>query len=128
MEDASTKAQEREWLKPFQIKPGQVLNPVGRPKGSRNKLGEAFVEALQADFNQHGTAAIVKVREEKPDAYLKVIASILPKDVNLNVTALDGLSDDDLLDTIASVRALATQLGISQIGSRSGVEAQEKPH
>jgi len=128
MEDASTKAQEREWLKPFQIKPGQVLNPVGRPKGSRNKLGEAFVEALQSDFNEHGAAAIVKVREEKPDAYLKVIASILPKDVNLNVTALDGLSDDDLLDTIASVRALATQLGISQIGSRSGVEAQEKPH
>ena len=68
----------------------------GRPKGSRNKLGEQFVEALQADFEEHGKKAIEIVRAEKPDQYLKVIASLLPRDVNLTVNEFEGKSDDDI--------------------------------
>src|SRR5258706_14779714 len=30
--------------------PGVSANPKGRPKGSRNKLGEAFLSDLQADW------------------------------------------------------------------------------
>jgi hypothetical protein len=59
------------------FKPG---NP-GRPVGARHKLGEAFLEAMYADFKDHGVMAIVKVRDEKPDQYLKVVASILPKEL-----------------------------------------------
>ena len=36
----------------------------GRPKGSRNKLGEQFLEALTQDFTEHGQQAIVACREE----------------------------------------------------------------
>jgi hypothetical protein len=84
-----------------QFKPG---NP-GRPKGSRNKLGEAFIEAMHEDFEAHGVAAIVKVREEKPDQYLKVIASILPKDLNINVNQMDGMTDDELIERISALDA-----------------------
>lgn len=90
-------------LKPFQ--PGQSGNPKGRPVGARSKLGEAFLEAMHNDFNEHGVAAIVKVREEKPDQYLKVIASILPKDLNVNLNPMDQLSDDELLERIRSLDA-----------------------
>lgn len=55
----------------------------GRPKGARAKLGEAFLQAMQADFAQHGIAAVEAVRTEKPDQYLKVIASMLPKEIDL---------------------------------------------
>lgn len=79
----------------------------GRPKGARNKLGEAFLEALNDDFQQHGVAAIQVVRAEKPDQYLKVIASLLPKDHNININNADDLSDAELAERI---RALATQL------------------
>jgi len=73
-------------------------NP-GRPKGSRNKLGEAFIEALHDDFNEHGVAAIQVVRAEKPDQYLKVIASLLPKEMNLNVAEqFSEMTDDELTD------------------------------
>lgn len=68
-------------LEPYAFKPGQSGNPSGRPPGSRNKLGEAFIEAIYLDFQEHGAATIVKVRDEKPDQYLKVVASILPKEI-----------------------------------------------
>lgn len=66
-------------LTPFA--PGQSGNPAGRPKGARSKLGEAFIKAMLEDFEVNGVEAIVKVRDEKPDQYLKVIASILPKEI-----------------------------------------------
>ena len=48
----------------------------GRPKGSRNKLGEEFVSAMYADFLEHGVAAIERMREEDPTAYVRVISSL----------------------------------------------------
>jgi hypothetical protein len=80
------------------FEPGKSGNPVGRPKGARSKFGEAFLEAMLADFQQHGVAAIEQVRQEKPDQYLKVIASLLPRDVNLRdlTDDTDDMSDDEL--------------------------------
>lgn len=78
----------------------------GRPKGARAKLGEAFIEALHEDFQEHGVAAIQVVRAEKPDAYLKVIASLLPKDVNLNINDQFGeMSDEELIERIRELDA-----------------------
>ncbi len=92
-----------------------IVPPVspGRPKGARNKLGEAFVEALHDDFIEHGVAAIQVVRAEKPDQYLKVIASLLPKDVNLNFNDNSEMTDDELAQR---VRDLAAQLSPFLIG------------
>lgn len=70
--------------KPAQDEKGRFISGNiggGRPKGARTKLGEAFLEAMYADFTEHGAATIVKVRDEKPDQYLKVVASILPKEI-----------------------------------------------
>lgn len=86
--------------------PFQKGQAPGRPKGSRNKLGEAFLEAMHADFEQHGTAAIVEVRETKPDQYLKVIASILPKDLNVNVNNMGDLTDDELRQRIRDLESV----------------------
>ena len=40
-----------------QFEPGQG----GRPRGSRNKLGEDFINALADDFAKHGAVAIERV-------------------------------------------------------------------
>lgn len=68
----------------------------GRPKGSRAKLSEAFLSALCDDFAVHGRNTIERVRVEKPDAYLKVIAAILPRQIEVKADAFEGVSDDEL--------------------------------
>jgi hypothetical protein len=86
--------------------PGQSGNPAGRPKGARSKLGEAFIEELHKSFLANGPEAIQRVIDDKPDQYLKVIASLLPKDVNLSLTDnLSELSDDELLGEIRKLHA-----------------------
>lgn len=91
------------------FKPGQSGNPAGRPKGSRNKLGEAFLEALHEDFEANGKSAIELCRVEKPDAYLKVIASILPKQAEIKIDNYEHMDDGQLRAALsAALRDLAT--------------------
>ena len=78
----------------------------GRPKGSRNKLGEAFLEALAEDFAEHGPAAIVACREEKPTEYVKVIAGLLPKELLLRKDPIDEMSDEEIADVLETLRGI----------------------
>ena len=88
--------------RPF--KPGQSGNPAGRPKGSRNKLGEEFISALCADFCEHGADVIETVRKDRPDQYLKVVASILPKQLEIKDGTFDGIDDTELAALITAIR------------------------
>lgn len=79
------------------FKPGNS----GRPKGSRNRLGEDFLQALCADWAEHGPDVLKKVREDRPHEYLKVVASLLPKQLDVAPGGeLDHLSYDELRQQI----------------------------
>lgn len=95
-------AADRADIKPAKDEKGRFLpgnsGYGGRPKGSRNKLGEAFITALHDDFMEHGVATIEQVRIEKPDQYLKVVAGLLPKEIKL--TDERELTDAELIDRI----------------------------
>ena len=66
-----------------QFKPGNSGGP-GRPKGSRNKLSEAFLKALADDFEEHGPDTVEKLREGNPAQYCNVIAKLMPKLMELS--------------------------------------------
>src|SRR3954471_21788309 len=61
------------------FQPGQSGNPAGRPPGSKNKLAEAFLRDPASDFEEHGAAAIARVRAEDPTGYLKLVAVLVAK-------------------------------------------------
>ena len=62
-------------------KKGESGNPAGRPRGSRNKLKEAFLKNLCEAWETHGAAAIEKVAKDDPTAFVRVVASLLPKEI-----------------------------------------------
>ena len=70
----------------------------GRKPGSRNKLCRAVLEDLMADWAEGGAAAIKMMRIEQPAAYVRVMCSILPKELIFE----SGMSDfdDDALDEL----------------------------
>src|SRR3954452_12522100 len=57
----------------------------GRPKGSRNKLGEAFLEDLRDAWNEHGASALARCAREEPGTFCRIVSGLLPKTIDLNV-------------------------------------------
>lgn len=72
------------------FKPGKSGNPKGRPQGSRHRLSEDFLKALADDFEEHGPDTIRSVRAQDPATYVRVIASVLPKETTLTVEKRDA--------------------------------------
>lgn len=102
-------------------------NPAGRPKGSRNKLGEDFLSKLQADFEEHGKEVIETVRAEKPDVYLKVVASILPQQVEVRVDPIEEMSDADLDRYIKQLAAAVARYDQLEAAASQGAEGEARP-
>jgi hypothetical protein len=72
--------------------PGRQGGP-GRPVGSRNRLSEKFLSDLQKVWLKKGANALDKVANENPEILVRVVASILPRqldatlDMNVNLFA-----------------------------------------
>jgi hypothetical protein len=103
--------------------PGQSPNPGGKPVGARNRLTAAFLNALAADFDEHGKKAIRECRENKPDAYIKAIAALCPKEIEVK-RPLEEMSADELLD---AVRALQSFLAAGATGERTPAPGSQLP-
>jgi hypothetical protein len=87
-----------------QFQPGNRSG--GRPVGARNKLQRDFLEALATDFAEHGPGVIRIARIEKPVEYLKVIASVLPKELVVEQNILADVTDEELANHIALLQKL----------------------
>lgn len=62
----------------------------GRKKGARSKLGEAFLEDLRDAWNELGVEALKLCATEHPEKFVKIIADLMPRDVNLNIATIDA--------------------------------------
>jgi hypothetical protein len=69
--------------KPWLFEPGKSGNPVGRPKGSKNKFTEDFWRDLRDAWEAHGPKVIASVIAEDPGKFLTVAANMLPKEVEV---------------------------------------------
>ena len=78
----------------------------GRRTGARNKLQTTLLEELAADFEEHGAGVIRICRVEKPVEYLKVIVSVLPKEIVLEQSVLADLSDEQIAGYIGVLQQM----------------------
>ena len=101
---------------------GTSGNLAGKPKGSRHKLQENFLQALSDDFAENGIAAIQQMRQEKPSDYVRTVASLMPKQLEIE-RPLQDMTDDELSDSIEALRRFIAQ----GIGAGSGNAKVAKP-
>jgi hypothetical protein len=99
-----------------QFKPGHNIKG-GRPKGSRNKLAQQVFNDIFRHWNEpaggdlcKGQAALELLYRERPGEYLRLTASVLPKEFVFenSVTALDDDELDRMIEMLRE-RALAAR-------------------
>ena len=85
-------------LQPYQWKPGQSGNPKGPPPGSRRKLSEEFLADLHAAWRAYGRPALMTAAFTDPVSFVRVVASLMPKELEATVTVVhaEQMSDDEL--------------------------------
>jgi hypothetical protein len=95
--------------------------------GSRNNLGEGFLADLYADPREGGIPAIARVRIEQPDVYLRAVASILPKQLEIMDGLLDGLRNELLAALLAAARDALGILTRARQNPRKGLHFSDCP-
>jgi hypothetical protein len=65
-----------------------------------------LLEALAQDFTEHGQQAIVACREDKPTEYVKIVASLLPKELLVRTDPVDEMSTEEIADALDILRGI----------------------
>lgn len=110
-------------------RPGRKAPAGATPRRTKKTLGDDFLDAVRADFRTHGAGVIAAVRADKPDQYLKIVQSVLPKDLHVSIDNLESLSDDEIRRRIRGLEAVLGPFGDQPDGapSLSGAAAGAGP-
>lgn len=84
----------------------------GRPKGARNKLGEAFFGDMFEAWQSQGKSVIAAVIEKDPAAFLRSMVAIMPKQVEVDINQYDSMTDDQLKQQFLAALREANALGL----------------
>lgn len=119
-----------EAAKPFRFGAGNSANPAGRPKGSRNRFAEAFIQDFLKDWEEHGAEALQRCRNVDVAAYINAATKLLPKDFNINMTSeaeldkfLEQFNDQQLKELLTGLVAV----GASAKKEAAPIRAGDKP-
>jgi len=96
----------------MKLQPGNTLSRNGRPRGSRNRLSARIFEDVLSHWNEpiegrnitKGIAALEVMRKEKPAEYVKVVTSLLPKELVFSDSTVQDLSDEQIDTLIMTLR------------------------
>jgi hypothetical protein len=81
-------------------KRGESGNPKGRPKGSRNKLSEEFLADVHASWQVWGRPALMTAAITDPVNYVRMVASLMPREIEATITPVTERVSDAQLEAI----------------------------
>ena len=116
--------------KPPRRKPADVQAAAARPKRAKKTLGDDFAAALRADFRAHGAGVIAAVRAEKPEQYLKVVLTMMPKEFSQGVASdnnLERLSDEEIRSRIRGLEASVRPFLDADLSGAARGDGEETP-
>ena len=109
-------ATQPEALRPW-TRGGPTPNPAGRRKGTPNAFSKAFLKSVSAKWKEHGDAVLEEVRHSQPGLWLRVCASLIPKEVLVvthSTTPAAQLSEQELqailVEDISAIERLRAAL------------------
>jgi hypothetical protein len=112
---------------PHRWKKGQSGNPRGRKVGSRNKLRDEFFIHLSNAWTKYGEAALMTCAMTTPTEFCRMVAHLMPRDVEIAVTQsikLERMPTSELRAILARYRhdhgnaleASRAENGVFQVG------------
>lgn len=82
-------------------KKGQSGNPGGKPTGARDRFTRKVWTDWSNDWEIGGPDAIARVRRDDPATYVRVAASLMPKETEVTLrNELDQMTDAELRELI----------------------------
>ena len=77
---------------------------IRREPGSRNRLQKNVIDSFLESFETNGKMALEILFKEKPVDYLRLIASVLPKEFLVAEASLGDLTDEEVAEALATIR------------------------
>jgi hypothetical protein len=98
-----------------------------RPLGFGQATAKRFLDALAADLEAKCQDVIATIRDQKPYDYLRIAVSLLPKELPVDDSNLDEMTDEELADILNTVRSLIAARLAAPPGERSQAPGTGSP-
>jgi len=75
-----------------------------RPKGSRNKLAQDFIDKVYEDWQVHGAKALIAMREQSPSKYCALVAALIQQHFKVEHDHTLTLNEEELRAKLVEIR------------------------
>ena len=82
-------------------------NPHGNRHRTRHLLNQEFMQALLLHFRSHGKKAIEKVARNQPAVYVKILALLVPREMQIEHTnRIKQMTDEEIEQAIEAIEEM----------------------
>ena len=82
-------------------------NPGGNRHRTRHLLNQEFMQALLLNFRHEGKRAIEKVSRNQPGVYLRILASLVPREMQIEHTNhIKQMTDEQIEQAIEAIETM----------------------
>ena len=80
---------------------------MGNRHRTRHLLNQEFMQALLLNFRHQGKKAIEKVARNQPAAYLKILALLVPREMQIEHTnRIKQMTDEEIEQAIEAIQTM----------------------